>query len=82
MDNIPLEGAEIRQRREELGLTQQRLAELAGLAIRTVVRAERGTNKRGGTVRTLRCIAEVFDTARREGSIPRDCSSRIKHLCG
>jgi transcriptional regulator with XRE-family HTH domain len=57
------EPGEIRRRRRGLGLSQQRLAELSGLSIRTIVRLELGENKRGGTAYTLNCILKALEVA-------------------
>lgn len=48
----------IRERRAELGLTQQALAARAELALATVVRAERGDDF---TIGTIRAIARALD---------------------
>ena len=64
MDNwILWDGRKIREHRKRLGLTQERLAQESGLALRTVVRLEHGANKLGGTVYALRRIADAFDRA-------------------
>jgi transcriptional regulator with XRE-family HTH domain len=52
--------AEIKQKRLALGLTQQRLAELSKLAIRTVVRFEHGDYALGGTVYALKKITDAL----------------------
>ncbi len=60
------EPGEIIRRRKELGLTQQKLAELSGLSLRTVIRLEHAENKRGGTIYTLSQIAKALETARQD----------------
>ena len=60
------EPGEIIRWRKELDLTQQKLAELSGLSLRTVIRLEHAENKRGGTIYTLSQIAKALETARRE----------------
>jgi transcriptional regulator with XRE-family HTH domain len=50
-------GAKIRQRRVAAGMTQQALAEDAGVALRTLVRIEQGEDVRLGT---LTALADAF----------------------
>ena len=66
MTHIWLEPGEIRQRRINLGLSQQRLAELSGLAIRTIVRLESGENKRGGTTYTMNRVLGALEAVESE----------------
>jgi transcriptional regulator with XRE-family HTH domain len=81
MSHSLLEPGEIRRQREELGLTQQRLAELSGLSLRTIVRLERGENKRGGTTDTLGRILEVLDTVEHHSTCTEgDCCGRCHKL--
>ena len=69
------EPGEIRRRRKELGLSQQRLAELSGLSIRTIVRLELGENKRGGTAYTLSCIARALEAVENTADGENACLS-------
>lgn len=49
----------IRQRRTELGWTQEQLAQHSGLSARTVQRLEQG---QAATLESLKCLAAVFET--------------------
>lgn len=53
-------GLSIRQARTAAGLTQQTLAERAGIALRTLARIEQGEDARLGT---LEAIAAALDTS-------------------
>jgi len=52
-------GKKIRQRRKELGLSQDKLSKLAGVAYNTVVKIESGENP-NPTVETLNKIAKAL----------------------
>ena len=51
-------GATIKSRRQEMGIKQQELADLAGVGINTVVAIERGHGN--PSVKTLQRITEVL----------------------
>jgi len=49
----------VRKLRLEKGLSQEQLAEMAGISTRTLLRIERGANARP---ETLKCLAAVLET--------------------
>lgn len=51
-------GSVIRKRREELGLQRDQLAQLSGVAIKTIYLIEGG--KENSSLRTLHCLLEVL----------------------
>lgn len=68
---IPAWAQDVRARRRQLGLTQQQVADLAGIAERTVIAVERGT---GGVslhnvLRVLDVLGLGLSVARGQGQI-------------
>jgi len=52
----------IRQKRKELGLSQDKLSKLAGVAYNTIVKIESGENS-NPTIETLQKIAKALDVS-------------------
>lgn len=52
----------IRQKRKELGFSQDKLSKLAGLAYNTIVKIESGENP-NPTIKTLQKIAKALDVS-------------------
>ena len=58
---IPLIAQNIKQKRKELGFSQDRLSKLADVAYNTIVKIESGENS-NPTLETLRKIAKALNT--------------------
>lgn len=72
-------GTDLRRDREAKGATREQIAQLAGLSVSTIVKAERGTDSRYSTVEKIRdAIARAPQKSPRKAATARGVDRRGK----